>query len=53
VKSGLWWLGEREDEVDKWEVNSNPWKYLLDDIANNDLKMPKLAGIFRTLWRDS
>jgi hypothetical protein len=43
----LGWLGEREDEVDKWEAEPTPLKCKLDDIANDDLKMQKLAT---TLW---
>jgi len=39
----LGWLGERENEVDKWEVASYLWKYKLDEIANHDWNMAQLA----------
>lgn len=39
----LGWLGEREDEVDKWEVDYSPCKDRLDVIANCDLNMLELA----------
>ncbi len=45
----LGWLGERENQVDEWEVNSL-WKFKLDEIANNDLGMVELAKCFRSLW---
>ena len=46
----LGWLGEREDEVDKWEADPTPCKYRLDDIANEDLKMSELARKLRDSW---
>jgi len=45
----LGWLGERENQVDEWEVGSL-WKYKLDEIANKDLGMEELAKYFRSLW---
>ena len=45
----LGWLGERENDVDEWEVGS-PWKYKLDEIANKDLEVEELAKHFRSLW---
>ena len=48
----LGWLGERENQVDEWEVDSL-WKYKLDEIANSDLGMKGLANHFRSLWKNS
>lgn len=45
----LGWLGERENEVDEWEVGSL-WKYKLDEIAIGEWKMQELAKRFRSLW---
>ena len=46
----LGWLGKTEDEVDKLEAEPNPFKYRLDDIANNDLNMKELAKELRNSW---
>jgi len=45
----LGWLGEREDDVDRWEANSTHKKNL-DRIANENLRMPDLAQKLRELW---
>ena len=46
----LGWLGMREDDVDKWEVDPNPAKPMLDVIANEYLRMADLAQEFREIW---
>jgi hypothetical protein len=46
----LGWLGTREDDVDKWEVDQNPTKPMLDVIANEYLRMADLAQEFREIW---
>lgn len=46
----LAWLGEREDEADKWEADPTPVKPLLDQIANDHMKMADLAQELRRLW---
>lgn len=46
----LGWLGERENEVDIWEVDRTYWKDKLDSIANYDLKMCKLAKRLHEIW---
>ena len=46
----LGWLGERENQVDEWEVDPPP-DYRLDEIANKDLGMEELAKHFRSLWQ--
>jgi hypothetical protein len=46
----LGWLGEREDDVDKWEVDPNPTKPMLDLIANEHLRMADLAQELREIW---
>ena len=46
----LGWLGEREDAVDRWEVDSNPTKPMLDYIANEHLRMVDLAQELRKVW---
>jgi hypothetical protein len=46
----LGWLGGREDDVDRWEVDPNPTKPILDQIANEHLKMTVLAQELRKLW---
>ena len=47
----LGWLGEREDDADKLEADSSLWKYILDDVANKDLKMVELANKMRDSWQ--
>jgi len=44
----LGWLGERENQVDEWEVGSL-WKYKLDEIANRNWGLEQLAKHFRSL----
>jgi hypothetical protein len=46
----LGWLGEREDDVDKWEVDPNLTQPMLDSIANEHLRMADLAQEFRDTW---
>lgn len=45
----LGWLGEREDDVDRWEADSTH-KKKLDQIANEHLGMTDLAQKLRELW---
>jgi len=46
----LGWLGVREDDVDKWAVDPNPTKPMLDLIANEHLRMADLSQEFREIW---
>jgi hypothetical protein len=46
----LGWLGMREDDVDKWEVDPNPTRPMLDVIANEYLKMTDLSLALRRIW---
>lgn len=46
----LGWLGERENNVDRWEVDPTPTKPMLDQIANEHLKMTVLSQELRMLW---
>ncbi len=40
------WLGERETEVEKWELKSEtPWAVMLDEIMNTKFKLPELARL--------
>ena len=47
----LAWLGERENDADRWEVDSSPVKPQLDQIANENLRMIDLAKKLRKLWQ--
>jgi hypothetical protein len=47
----LGWLGMREDDVDRWEVDQNPLTPMLDVIANEHLRMSDLALEFRQSLR--
>jgi hypothetical protein len=49
----LGWIGEREDIVDKWEVDPNPVQSTLDHIANEHLKMSELAKRLHVSWREA
>ena len=44
----LGWLGEREDDVDRWEADKTH-REKLDRIAHKDLRMPDLAKKLRKL----
>jgi hypothetical protein len=47
----LGWLGERETEVDRWQIPSEiPWAVKLDEIANVDLNMKRFAEILTEAW---
>ncbi|MBN1615543.1 MAG: hypothetical protein JW950_13855 [Deltaproteobacteria bacterium] len=46
----LGWVGERETEVDRWQVNTHPSAFILDKIANDELKMPELAKVLCEAW---
>jgi len=46
----LGWVGERETEVDRWQVNTHPSAFILDKIANDELKMPELARVLCEAW---
>lgn len=47
----LGWLGERETIVDSWQIESdNPFKEKLDNIANNDWRLPQLAELLCQAW---
>lgn len=47
----LGWLGERETEVDRWQIPSeNPWGVKLDEIANVDLNMKAFARRLAEAW---
>lgn len=44
------WIGARERDVDRWEVDASPVKPQLDQIANEKLRMIDLAKKFRKHW---
>lgn len=47
----LGWLGERETEVDRWQIQSEtPWAIKLDEIANIDLNMKAFARRLAEAW---
>lgn len=47
----LGWLGERETAVEKWQLKSEtPWACILDEVANTNLNMPKLAELLAKAW---
>lgn len=51
-KGGLiGWLGDRETEVDKWEVEWCWPDISLDDVASNVWKLPKLAERLSRAWK--
>lgn len=44
------WLGEREKEVDKWQIDGFPGPYSLVEIAECVWKLPQLAEELRNGW---
>jgi hypothetical protein len=47
----LGWLGERETEIDRWQIESEtPWALKLDEIANVDLNMKWFAQLLSKAW---
>jgi len=46
----LGWLGERETEIDKWEVEWCSPDFSLDDVARDVWKLPQLAQELSKSW---